>query len=417
MAIAADPVLPSPLARLRASPTAFLMALTFVNWLGFASWSALINNFAADAAGFSWNGIGLMQSVREIPGFLAFTAIFWIIVFREQTFAYLSLLVLSAGIAVTGAFPTMSGILLTTFLMSVGFHYLETMNQSLSLQLLSKKEAPKAMGRIAGAGAVAQFLAYGGLAIAAYVGFTTYQTLFLWVGGASLVLAVVATLFFQRFDGTVPQRKTLVIRRRYWLYYALTFMSGARRQIFMAFAAFLLVKSFGYSIFDVSMLFLVTAALNTVMGPVLGQIVGRFGERPTIIFENVVLIGVFAGYALAASGGFGEHGKTVAGVLYVVDGVFFTLAIAQRTYFQKIGDAADMAPTAAVSFTINHIMAVVIPVTFGMLGMADPSIIFWLGCVIATISLTLAFIVPRDPGPGNETVLSGREPAGAAQPA
>jgi hypothetical protein len=114
-----------------------------------------------------------------------------------------------------------------------------------------------------------------------------------------------------------------------------------------------------------------------------------------------VLICVFAGYAMTSD-------ARVAGLLFVIDGVFFTLMLAQRTYFQKIGDAADMASTASVAFTINHIAAVAIPVAFGTLGMINPSLIFWLGVAIATVSLLLSFLVPDDPGPGNETVLVGR---------
>src|SRR5918993_3577849 len=152
--------------RFAGSPVAFLMTLSFINWISFASWQALLNNFAKDAAGFTGWEIGLLQSVREIPGFLAFTAIFWFMLMREQTLAYASLIVLGAGIAMTGFFPSVPGLLLTTFVMSLGFHYFETANHALSLQLLPKAETPKVLGLVAGAAAAAQLAAYGLLAIA-----------------------------------------------------------------------------------------------------------------------------------------------------------------------------------------------------------------------------------------------------------
>lgn len=389
--------------RLRRSPAAFFMALSFVNWFGFAAWSALLNNFAREEANFSGFDIGLLQSVREIPGFLAFTAVFIILFLREQALAYVSLLVLAVGIALTGQYPTLTGLLLTTFIMSIGFHYFETMNQSLSLQLLAKDEAPKVLGKVAGAGAAAQFIAYGSLMLAWSAGFDDYGGAFLAVGVAAALMALAAIAFFRRFEGAVPQRKSLVLRRRYWLYYAITFMSGARRQIFMAFAAFLLVVRFDHGVQDIAFLMLITAAINTFAGAPIGRLIARLGERRTIIVENVSLVVVFAGYAAAHQG---LVPAAIAPALFIVDGVFFTLAIAQRTYFQKIGDAADMAPTAAVSFTINHIMAVVIPVTFGLVWQADPAYVFLLGVVIALASLALAFLVPHDPGPGRETTLS-----------
>jgi hypothetical protein len=386
--------------RLAANPAAFLMTLAFVNWLGFAGWAALLHNFTIERAGFGWFETGLTQTVREIPGFLAFTAIFWFMWFREQTVAYVSLAVLGLGIALTGYLPSLTGILITTFVMSVGFHYFETVNQSLQLQLLPKGEAARIMGRIASAGAAGQFLAYGGLAVLWWLGAQSYVGLYAGIGALCILLVLGAWTIFPRFDGPVPQRKSIVLRSRYWLYYALQFMTGARRQIFMAFAGFLLVKKFGYGLSDMALLMLVTALATTLLAPRLGALISRLGERRTMILENVVLIGVFAGYATTAD-------ARVAAALFILDGVFFTLVIAQKTYFQKIGDPADMASTAAVAFTINHIAAVVIPVLFGLIGMNSPALIFWLGAGIALCSLMLALLVPDDPAAGNETVLAG----------
>jgi hypothetical protein len=154
------------IANLAGRPIAFMMALSFINYLGFAGWSALLYNFTVERAAFDWADTGLTQSVREIPGFLAFTAIFWLAFMREQVLAYAALFILGLGVALTGQFPTLTGVLITTFVMSVGFHYFETANASLQMQLLPKAEAPRLMGYIAAAGAAASFVAYGGLALA-----------------------------------------------------------------------------------------------------------------------------------------------------------------------------------------------------------------------------------------------------------
>jgi predicted MFS family arabinose efflux permease len=396
------------LARWRADPVVFLMALAFINMLGFAGWNTLFNNFAKEAAGFTGAGIGLAQTVREIPGFLAFTAIFWFLVMREQTVAYVSLVILGGGIAITGLYPSVAGLLITTFIMSVGFHYFETVNQSLALQLFPKKDAPRLLGRVSSAAAAAQFTAYGTLALLWWGGLRDYPVLFGIIGLACIGLTLAGLRWFRTFDGDVPQKKTIVLRKRYWLYYALTLMNGARRQIFTAFAGFLLVERFGFKVPDVALLMLLTAALNTVAAPRLGALVGHWGERRTIAFENITLILVFLGYAFASTG-------WVAAAFYVIDGVFSTLVIAQRTYIQKIGDAADMAPTAACAFTINHIAAVVIPVTFGLIWLKDPSFVFLLGALIASTSLGLSFLVPQNPGPGNETIFSQKPGVQAAE--
>jgi len=379
-----------------ASPIVFLMTLAFINWIGFASWQALLNNFAKEEAGFSGFQIGVLQSVREIPGFLAFTAILLFMVMREQMLAYLSLIILGIGIAMTGYFPSFYGLLLTTTIMSIGFHYFETANQALALQLLSKKEAPGGLGKIHGANAAAQLTAYGGIGAVYFLMEPSFEALFLVAGGTTILLAITAMRVFRRFQGSVPQNKGLVLRSRYWLYYVLTFLSGARRQLFMAFGGFLLVERFGYDVAGMARLLFVVCAVNIFAAPLLGRLIGILGERKTIIIENISLIIVFLGYALTES-------AAVAGALFIVDGIFFTLTIAQRTYFQKIADPADIAPTASVAFTINHIAAVFIPVVFGVIWMTDPSAVFMIGAFIALISLSLAFLVPRHPEAGFET--------------
>ena len=389
---------------LLASPTAFLMGMAFINWLGFASWQALFNNYARDAVSFTGWEVGVLQSVREIPGFLAFTAAFWFMVMREQTLAYVSVVILAFGIAATGFLPSYQGLLFTTFVMSVGFHYFETAQQALSLQLLPKSEAPKVLGRVASAIAGAQLVAYSLIALVSWGLKPSYQTLYLAFGAGTLVLIGLAAGLFRRFQGDVPQRKGIVLRRRYWLYYALTFLSGARRQLFMAFGGWLLVERFGYDLSSFSALLFIYCAINLLAGPLFGRMIARIGERNTIILENLSLIVIFTGYATTTSG-------LVAGALFVADGVFALLMIAQRTYFQKISDPADIAPTASVAFTINHIAAVAIPVAFGRIWIENPSVVFGIGALIATASLSLAFLVPRHPEPGRETVLPG-----AAQP-
>jgi len=385
--------------RIAASPIVYLRTLAFINYLGFAGWGALLHNFTIEQAQFGWLETGLTQTVREIPGFLAFTAVLWLVLVREQVLAYAALMVLGLGVALTGLLPSLTGVLLTTFVMSVGFHYFETTNQSLQLQLLPKAEAPRLIGTITAAGAAAQFVAYGGLALAWWAGWRSYQSLFLVVGLACVALAAAAMVSFGRFEGTVRQRKTILVRRRYWLFYLLQFMTGARRQLFLAFGGFLLVKKFGYSVADMATLMLITTAANTALAPRLGRLVIEIGERRTIMIENIVLIAVFAGYATTTS-------ALLVGALFVLDGVFFTLTLAQRTYFQKIADPADLAASTSVAFTINHTAAVTVPIAFGALGAVNPSIIFWLGTVIASVSLTCSFLVPRHPTPGNETVLA-----------
>ncbi|MUK64452.1 MFS transporter [Aliivibrio fischeri] len=378
------------------NPKTFLILISIVVPIAFSTWNALLNNFVIEKAAFTGADIGLLQSVREIPGFLAFTAVFVLLFIREQKFMILSLVMLAVGVAITGFFPSVYGLLCTTLLMSVGFHYFETLKQSLSLQWLTKEEAPEMLGKLISIGALASLCTYGVLWLLLELVQLEFKWIYLIAGSIALIVTIFMWLSFPNFETETQQTKKLVLRKRYWLYYALTFMSGARRQIFMVFAGFLMVEKFGYSASEITLLFLANYVFNWLFAKKIGRWIGVVGERKALMFEYIGLIFVFVGYALVQT-------SEMAAALYIIDHLFFALALAIKTYFQKIADPADMASTAGVAFTINHIAAVVIPVSFGLIWLVSPAAVFYIGAGMAFISFLLSLNIPEAPQEGNET--------------
>lgn len=376
----------------------FLVLTAIAMPISFSTWQALFNNFAHDSAGLGGDGIGYIQSFREVPGFLSFTVIFLLLWFKEQSFALVALMLLGLGTMVTGFYPTFWGLMMTTFLMSIGFHYFEALHQSLALQWTDKKNAPEVMGKIVSARSFAALVSFGII----YVMLDTMELNLNWVytigGGVSLLIAVYCWYAFPTFTSDVEQSKKIVLRKRYWLWYALVFMSGARRQIFVVFAGFLMVQKFGFTAGQMSLMFLANMAATIYLAPKIGRMISRIGERNMLIIEYTGLVVVFVGYAFASEAWMGVG-------LYIVDHIFFAMAIAIKTYFQKIADPADIASSSGVSFTISHIVAIVIPATFGFLWLTSPTYVFLAGAAMAAISLVLAFLVPRHPDAGNESVI------------
>ncbi len=377
-----------------------LILMSIAMPLAFNTWSALLNNFAVEQAAFTGVEIGILQSLREVPGFLSFTVIFVLLVLKEQTFAVFSLALLGLGVALTGFFPSEYGLYFTTVLMSIGFHYFEAIKQSLSLQWLTKEEAPQVLGRLIAVGSITSLVIYGVLWVLLEVFDVSFMWNFTLAGGLCCLLAIFMWLNFPHFPSKTVQHKTLVLRRRYWLYYLLTFLSGARRQIFVVFAAFLMVEKFGYSASQVTLLFLINYAFNWFFAERIGALIHRIGERRALTLEYIGLIFVFVAYGLVDD-------ATLAAALYVIDHMFFAMAIAISTYFQKIADPKDMASTAGVSFTISHIAAIVIPAALGLVWMWSHALVFFIGAGFAALSLLASQLIPFDPGPGQETVLPG----------
>ncbi|ATI41395.1 MFS transporter [Pacificitalea manganoxidans] len=391
-------------------PTTLLFLMAAGMPVAFATWSALLNNFVIEVAGFDGSDIGWLHTVREIPGFLAIGVIALLMFIREQVLGLMALLLLGVATAITAWFPSLGGILTITMLSSIGFHYYETVNQSLQLQWIDRARAPQMLGWLLAAGSAATLAAYVLIVLTWDALELSYNTVYLASGGVTALIAVACFLLFPQFEAPNPQVKKFILRRRYWLYYALQFMAGARRQIFVVFAGFMMVERFGFDVHQVTALFLINLIANIIIAPLLGRAVAIWGEQRTLIFEYAGLICVFLAYGGVYWFGWGV---LLASALYVIDHIFFGLALALKTYFQKIADPGDIAPTAAVAFTINHIAAVFLPALLGYLWLTSPAAVFLLAAGMAATSLGLALLIPRHPVPGHETRLSRLLPAPA----
>lgn len=375
-----------------------LYLLAIGNTIAFATWQVMLNNFAIEQAAFTGEEIGILQSLREVPGFLAFTAILVMIFIRQQTFAILALLTLGIGTAITAFYPAAFWLYFSTVVMSIGFHYLETLHNSLSLQWLSKDEAPKVLGKILSVRALCNFMILGTLYIYLMFFAANYNFIYMVAGISAAAIGIFCWLTFPHFEDGVAQKKTLFLRKKYWLFYLLTFFAGARRQIFVVFAGFLLVEKFDFPIEDVVMLTLLNAALTFYLAPKIGRLISYIGERRTLTLEYIGLIVIFVSYAFVDTIEF-------AIALYLLDHMFFAMAIAIKTYFQKIADPADIAATSSISFTINHIAAVVLPALLGLVWVINHSAVFLIGAAIACASLVLSQLIPDHPRPDAETRL------------
>ncbi len=364
----------------------FLIVHTAASVVGLQCWMILFNNFAVELASLDGFHVGIIGSVREIPGLLALLVVFVMLVIREHKLSSLSIVFLGVGISLTGMFPSFTGLVITTLIMSFGFHYYETTNQSLTLQYFDTATSPLIFGRLRSLAAATSIVV--GLLIFLMGLVFSYRVMFLSVGILVAAAGIWGLLQDPTHQQVAPQHRKMIFRRKYSLYYFLTFMAGARRQIFMAFSVYLLVKVFHCTVTEITLLFVANNAVNYVLSPVIGRAIVRFGERKVLSLEYASLICIFLVYAFSGS-------KLIVITMYILDHILFNFAIAIRTYFQKVADPKDIAPSMAVGFTINHIAAVVIPAIGGALWMIDYRIPFVVGAALSLVSLLAVQRIPR----------------------
>ncbi len=369
----------------------YVILSNFLLNFGFQVWQTLFNNFAVEDLAAGPVAVGLIQSVREIPGILGILLGFLALFMSEIHIMSLSIILMGAGILLTGQAHSIAFLVSVTFLMSLGFHFFMPTSNAVVLMVMKKQDTPTTLGNLGSLGSIASVVGTGLVLVASYLaGGASYRPLFTGVG-ILVICGGLLLLPFGRVKDALPLGRKVVLRRRYWRYYTLSFLLGSRRHIFTTFAIFLLVREYHVSIETTATLYLVNALVNVVTLRWTGRLVGRLGERLAMSIMFGALVFVFAGYAYADL-------LPVAVVLpalylmFVLDNVLFGFNIGLTTYFQKIAvTREEITSNLSTEQAINHLAAIVVPLIGGTAwALFGSRATFLFGVFIVLVSLILA---------------------------
>jgi len=378
-----------------------LAIANFFLYLGFNVWQAVFNNFAVEELGVDASQMGLIQSLREVPGLMGFVLGFLALWLSEMRILGLSVLLLGLGLVLNGWAQGLAWLTIGTLVTSIGFHFFYPSNSSVVLMGVGRDEAPRMLGRLQSVSYVAAVV--GTLVVWIFVEGVQlgplnipswgYRTTLYVIGG----VVIVGSFFGLRngqHHGVQRGKRKVVFRRDYWLYYALTLMMGSRRHIFSTFAIFLLVQVYGISVREAALLFLVNNLVGIYASAQVGRLVARFGERRVLTVNFIGLVGVFLGYAYVTY-------LPVLYGLFILDSMFFAFNLAIDSYFQKIARSPEeITSNVSMAQTINHVSALVVPILGGILWeQISPSATFLAGVAVAVVSLGLVRFMQIQPAP------------------
>jgi len=356
-------------------------------WIGFFAWRIMFNNFAVELFDASATDIGIIQAVREIPGLLAFGVGALAVRFTESKIAAISIVTVGLGLMLCGLSPSIIVLGLATVVMSFGFHYFEPTNSSQLLMLSDRNGLGKAQGKLQSYESLAGLV--GAALVLSLTMFLDYRVTFYLIG-ALVALIGLYLVFALPSNRAKSENRKIRIKRKYWLYYSLSFLRGCRRHIFTTFAIFLLVKLHGMSITAVSALMLANCLITMFTNRLLGRLSDSMGERSILVGCSFVLIFIFTGYA------FIDY-LPILIALYVIDNVLFGSSIALKSYLTKISTPEDLTSCLSFGMTSNHITAVIIPVVGGVMwSLFGHTTTFLAGAVIVAVDMLLAFKVPSN---------------------
>lgn len=361
-------------------------AAVFLFGFGFAIYGAVFLNFITEMLGVQPIQMGALETTREIPGLLAVGIAAIVAHHAEAKIGALCLCLSAVGVAATGFVHTFGQLVLVTVFWSVFMHQWFTSSSAIPLALASGQEGGRHLGRMSGVGAGATILAF--LLIRPLAGHVPYPAFF--VTAALFIFAGGLCLLPMSGASTTHNRPRLLYRREYRLYYGLTFLEGCRRQIFSTFALFALVQHWKVTLPEIATLMLINAVASFLVAAPIGRLIDRVGERYTMTFYYAAIALTFAGYALVQE-------VLVLKVLWVVDSILFSFGVGITTYLNRIVRPNELMPSLSMGQTMNHVAAVVIPITGGLLwhrfGYHAP---FWCGVGAALVSLLITqAVLPR----------------------
>jgi hypothetical protein len=327
-----------------------------------------LNNYLSEVHGFDAGHRGWLEFPRELPGFLIFIVMGILLThMRESRIAALAMVATAAGALGLGYLsPGLVLLVVWIVIWSLGDHIIFAVEGPLGLKLAKKGGEGRRLGQLGGARNLGVIFGVGSVWLLAKF-FGDRYDLFYLVGGFSAMVAGVLYLRLNIGKQDPPSRR-LVYRREYHIFYAISALFGIRKQIFLVFGTWVLVSLHSVPVSTIALLYFVASALGVLLRPLLGDVIDWLGERKVLATDEIMLLVVCMIYAFASDVFAAPYDLWILYGAYMLDHILFALRVARTTYLQKIAlDPADITPTISLGITIDHVVAMSLPVLSGLI--------------------------------------------------
>jgi len=339
----------------------------------------IFNNFVVETLNIQPDQLGLVQSIREIPGLL--TAPLAVVqgFFRENVYAGLCLLITAAGLFLHTTVFNFPMLVVATLVLSTGFHLFYPAQSSIVMKTALPEERATRMGQMNSGANAASLISFLVVMVVSKAKGTNYSLMHL----LAAVFAVIGGLMVltRPMPGVGSGGRKMNYDPRFMSYYILTFLGGSRRQITTTFAGYLLVESFGTPVGVMVLLSAISSVVAILTRPLIGKVVDSWGEQNSLIVNYALVIGLFVGYAMVGS-------AIPLYIIYVLDHGLIGFDVAITTHLGKIAPKEVLSSAYAMGQTVNHITGVSVPALGGFLWKAmGGQAVFLSGALIALVSL------------------------------
>ncbi|MFH1086487.1 MAG: MFS transporter [Chloroflexota bacterium] len=349
-------------------------------------------NYFVDTLGVSTGQVMLLEGIREIPGlaliFVAALSMHLPLPWRAAAWA----LVIGLGYMTTGLVRTYGALILVETFTSFGFHGYMPLHPALGMALATGNTRGRVLGMLTSVGSLAGIAGMGVLALTSNI----FKDLSLrWsyaIGGAIILISALLFLRLPRGLGATAQKQPrILIKKRYWLYYVLTFFEGARKEVLGSLCTLVLIQYFDWKVWQISSLLFASSVLNLFAAPYLGAVVDRFGPRRGLIICYSILAAGCVGFGLV------QNATLLAAMLILVR-LATILNMGLNIHVHQIAPAEELTPTLTTGVSVNHITSVGMPLLYGVLMPIIGYRNIYLG-VAVLVFISIAFVMALRPAP------------------
>jgi len=337
----------------------FLFALVIFT-LGFGTniFDSIFNNFLDDRYLISPFQRSFLEFPRELPGFLVVFVSAGLSFLCSRRMGALTMLISVIGvILISFAAPTYAMMAIWLFVYSLGQHLFFPISSTIGMELARDGQVGKRLGQLNAVRNLAMIVG-SFLVVIGFRNFNLdYKHAFVLAAVGFGIAAIV--MFSMKRVQPQPAKSYLQLHKEYRLYYALVTISGARKQLFITFAPWVLVTIFKQPTQIIASLLLIGGIIGIIFQPILGRTIDRYGERFVLSSEAVILVFICIGYGFAKSLLPENIAFFVVCGCYLLDQMIFSVGIARATYIKKIALEPDhVQSTLTAGVTIDHIFSI-----------------------------------------------------------
>ena len=370
----------------------FILFLLVGVFLGIAQSidGSTLNNFLKERFDMMILQRSALEIPRELPGFLVFIVIGFLYALGDIRIAVIANICAAVGMLLLGIIPPVFSIaLLCIFVYSSGQHIYMPLSNTIAMSFASDNRLGRKLGQVSAANTAALVVSSGLLWL--LFQFTKVSFAITFTIGAAAFVAAAILLGMMNPNRTAKLNTRFVFRKEYRLFYWLSVLYGARKQIFITFGPWVLVDVFKQKVTTMTILFFIISVLNIAFRPFTGYLIDKIGEIFVLGSEAFILFIVCLGYTFATDILPLNGAIVLISICYITDQLFSSASMARATYLRKIAiKDEDVSPTLSLGISIDHIMSMFLPVMGGFVwygsGSSGYKYVFLGGAVVAVLN-------------------------------